>query len=162
MLNCPRRTIGWSSCPVIRSQRRICCSCFDSCRSNFLLNRRRKSKPGTIAKSRERSPPVVPTFGAVSQGFQYLGVTQPPQLVKSGYTQCSYEVIDETAGVHCWARIPRRRFLHLAASAAALPIVSRVASAQAYPARPVRLIVGFTPGGAFDITARLMGQWLSE
>src|ERR1700726_1981797 len=85
MLNCPRRTIGWSSCPVIRSQRRICCSCFDSCRSNFLLNRRRKSKPGTIAKSRERSPPVVPTFGAVSQGFQYLGVTQPPQLVKSGY-----------------------------------------------------------------------------
>src|ERR1700674_4695641 len=85
MLNCPRRTIGWSSCPVIRSQRRICCSCFDSCRSNFLLNRRRKSKLGTIAKSRERSPPVVPTFGAVSQGFQYLGVTQPPQLVKSGY-----------------------------------------------------------------------------
>src|ERR1700730_17413466 len=85
MLNCPRRTIGWSSCPVIRSQRGICCSCFDSCRSNFLLNRRRKSKPGTIAKSRERSPPVVPTFGAVPQGFQYLGVTQPPQLVKSGY-----------------------------------------------------------------------------
>ena len=40
--------------------------------------------PKTIAKSRERSPPVVPTFGAVSQGFQYLGVTQPPQLVKSG------------------------------------------------------------------------------
>src|SRR5271154_3744634 len=85
MLNCPRRTIGWLSCPVIRSQRRICCSCFDSCRSNFLLNRRRKSKPGTIAKSRERSPPVVPTFGAVSQGFQYLGVTRPPQLVKSGW-----------------------------------------------------------------------------
>src|SRR3984957_5345160 len=85
MSNCPRRTIGWSSCPVIRSQRRICCSCFDSCRSKFLLNRRRKSKPGTIAKSRERSPPVVPAFGAVSQGFQYLGVTQPPQLVKSGY-----------------------------------------------------------------------------
>src|SRR5450631_2592025 len=85
MSNCPRRTIGWSSCPVIRSQRRICCSCFDSCRSNFLLNRCQKSKPGTIAKSRERSSPVVPTFGAASQGFQYLGVTQPPQLVKSGY-----------------------------------------------------------------------------
>jgi tripartite-type tricarboxylate transporter receptor subunit TctC len=59
-------------------------------------------------------------------------------------------------------KIPRRRFLHLAASAAALPIVSRVASAQTYPARPVRLTFGFTPGGAFDITARLMGQWLSE
>src|SRR5450755_852348 len=85
MSNCPRRTIGWSSCPVIRSQRRICCSCFDSCRSNFLLNRRQESKPGTIAKSRERSSPVVPTFGAASQGFQYLGVTHPPQLVKSGY-----------------------------------------------------------------------------
>src|SRR6202051_4340511 len=85
MSNCPRRTIGWSSCPVIRSQRRICCSCFDSCRSNFLLNRRRESKPGTIAKSRERSSPVVPTFGAASLGFQYLGVTHPPQLVKSGY-----------------------------------------------------------------------------
>src|SRR6202051_1389709 len=85
MSNCPRRTIGWSSCPVIRSQRRICCSCFDSCRSNFLLNRRRESKPGTIEKSRERSSPVVPTFGAASLGFQYLGVTHPPQLVKSGY-----------------------------------------------------------------------------
>src|SRR5271168_1208512 len=93
MLNCPRRTIGWLSCLVIRSQRRICCSCFDSCRSNFLLNRRRKSKPGTIAKSRERSPPVVPTFGAVSQGFQYLGVTQPPQLVKSGYGPKAFTVL---------------------------------------------------------------------
>src|SRR5271169_5096013 len=78
MLNCPRRTIGWSSCPVIRSRRRTCCSCFDSRRSNFLLNRRQKSKPGTIAKSRERSSPVVPTFGAASQGFQHLGVTQHP------------------------------------------------------------------------------------
>jgi hypothetical protein len=46
--------------------------------------RGQKSKPGTIAKSRERSSPVVPTFGAASQGFQYLGVTHPPQLVKSG------------------------------------------------------------------------------
>src|SRR5258707_1708312 len=59
-------------------------------------------------------------------------------------------------------RLPRRRFLHLAASAAALPAVSRIASAQAYPTRPVRIIVGFAPGGATDIMARLMGQWLSE
>jgi tripartite-type tricarboxylate transporter receptor subunit TctC len=57
---------------------------------------------------------------------------------------------------------PRRHFLHLAAGAAALPAVSRIARAQIYPARPVRIIVGFPPGGAADITARLLGQWLSE
>ena len=56
----------------------------------------------------------------------------------------------------------RRQFLHLAAGAAALPAVSRFAWAQAYPTRPVRIIVGAPPGGAFDILARLIGQWLSE
>jgi len=59
-------------------------------------------------------------------------------------------------------KLPRRNFLHLAAGAAALPVVSRVARAQAYPSRPVRVIVGFTAGSASDIVARLMGQWLSE
>jgi tripartite-type tricarboxylate transporter receptor subunit TctC len=58
-------------------------------------------------------------------------------------------------------KLPRRNFLHLAACAAALPTV-RIAFAQAYPSQPVRLIVPFTPGGAFDTTARQIGHWLSE
>jgi tripartite-type tricarboxylate transporter receptor subunit TctC len=59
-------------------------------------------------------------------------------------------------------KLPRRTFLHMAAGAAALPAASRIARAQTYPTRPVRVIVPFAPAGATDITARLMGQWLSE
>jgi tripartite-type tricarboxylate transporter receptor subunit TctC len=59
-------------------------------------------------------------------------------------------------------KLPRRTFLHLAAGAAALPAVSRTAKAQAYPTRPVRIMVGFPAGGPNDIIARLIGQWLSE
>src|SRR5499426_3981549 len=59
-------------------------------------------------------------------------------------------------------KLPRRNFLHLAAGAASVPAISRIAWAQAYPSRPVRVIVPIAPGGASDIVARLIGQWLSE
>jgi tripartite-type tricarboxylate transporter receptor subunit TctC len=58
--------------------------------------------------------------------------------------------------------IPRRRFLHLAAGAAALPASAQIARAETYPSRPVHLVVGFSPGSASDINARLLAQWLSE
>jgi tripartite-type tricarboxylate transporter receptor subunit TctC len=59
-------------------------------------------------------------------------------------------------------KLPRRRFLHLAAGTVALPAVSRNARAQAYPARPVRWFVGYPPGGGADTVTRILGQWLSE
>src|SRR5438067_9296865 len=60
------------------------------------------------------------------------------------------------------AQQPRRRFLHLAAGAATLATVSKIARAQAYPTRPVRIIAGYAAGGPPDILARVIGQWLSE
>ena len=59
-------------------------------------------------------------------------------------------------------KLLRRKFLYLAAGAAAFPVATRIASAESYPSRPVHIIVGFPPGGATDINARLIGQWLSE
>src|ERR1700716_2671887 len=59
-------------------------------------------------------------------------------------------------------KLRRRKFLHLAAGAAALPFAPHVARAQAYPTPPVRIIVGFPPGGSNDLYARLIAQWLSE
>src|SRR6058998_36259 len=60
------------------------------------------------------------------------------------------------------SKFPRRKFLHLATGAAALPILSGLASAQSYPWRPVRIVAAFAAGGGVDITARLIGQWLSD
>src|SRR5258705_13267221 len=59
-------------------------------------------------------------------------------------------------------KLPRRKFLQLAAGAAAMPALSGTARAQSYPTRPVRILVGYPPGGVNDLHARLFGQWLSE
>ena len=59
-------------------------------------------------------------------------------------------------------KLPRRKFLHLAAGAAAFPLLPRLARAEGYPTRPVRLLVGFAAGGNFDVVARIMAQWLSD
>src|SRR5947208_14718752 len=59
-------------------------------------------------------------------------------------------------------KFPRRQFLRLAGTAVALPAVSRIARAQAYPSRQIRLIIGYPPGGSADITARLIAQWLTD
>ena len=59
-------------------------------------------------------------------------------------------------------KFPRRSFMHLAMGAAALPAAPHLARAQAYPSRPVRIVVGFPAGGATDIMARLMGEWLTQ
>jgi tripartite-type tricarboxylate transporter receptor subunit TctC len=68
----------------------------------------------------------------------------------------------QCACVDCTTKIPRRKLLHLVAGAAALPLLSRIADAEVYPSRPVRIVVGFPPGGGIDTIARLVGQWLSE
>lgn len=59
-------------------------------------------------------------------------------------------------------KLARRKFLHLAAGAAAMPVISRVAKAQSYPAKPARIVVGYPPGGVSDVLARLIARWLSE
>jgi hypothetical protein len=70
--------------------------------------------------------------------------------------------IDSESAKEMTMKLPRRKFLHLAAGAATFPSISLVASADDYPTRPIRIVVGFAAGGAVDIVARLIAQWLSE
>jgi hypothetical protein len=89
-------------------------------------------------------------------------VEAPPIVSKSRRTQRRAIVPHgHPFGVNT-ANLPRRRFLHLAAGAVTVPAVSRGASAQTYPVKPVRIVVGFAAGGGGDVQARLIGRWLSE
>src|SRR5262249_8435803 len=90
-------------------------------------------------------------------GYRQVGEGNPRGQYQGGIKRRVAHIAEREA-----MKLPRRQFLHLAAGAAALPTASRFAWAQAYPARPVRLIVGWPPGGPADLFARLIGQPLSE
>jgi tripartite-type tricarboxylate transporter receptor subunit TctC len=90
------------------------------------------------------------------------GDIAPFRAPVTGNSLFSLRVLVEANRGAAMKLLHRRRFLHLATGAVALPAVARVASAQAYPARPVRLLIGFAAGGTQDVIGRLLGQWLSE
>jgi hypothetical protein len=97
------------------------------------------------------------------RGTPLLSATTGPALPKlSNRFQLADNLRLESYLREAAMKLPRHTFLRLAVGAAALPAVSRIVWGQAYPACPVRIIVGFAPGGATDIMARLIGQWLSD
>jgi tripartite-type tricarboxylate transporter receptor subunit TctC len=135
----------------------------------------RRLSSSTIASASETSKPIFLIQYRVFEHSKWVGALRSSQLRESsfGYSGCEG---DRTNGSvlpnlfdrqyeRSWGHImkfARRRFLRLAAGAAVVPALAPFAEAQAYPAHPIRLIVGYTPGGSADLTARLMGQWLSE
>src|SRR5262249_9938701 len=137
----------------------------------YACGHRRTAQPGDQCESHEpRDEIEIPRFGRYSV-YQSAGrIWQAPRLrnreVGQGDPGGEHQSGIKRRAAHIAEReamkLRRRKFLHLAAGAAALPAVSRIAWAQAYPSRPVRLIVPVGPAGATDITARLVGQWLSE
>jgi tripartite-type tricarboxylate transporter receptor subunit TctC len=105
--------------------------------------------------------PEPPIRKADKRGCGWIVRYVPLPEIASPFRDTAIGIALVSSGGHAM-KLPRRRFLHLAAGVAALPVISRVARAQNYPTRPVRWIIGYPPGGSADITARLMGQWLSE
>src|SRR5215471_5942904 len=96
---------------------------------------------------------------------RYITVSRPQREIMLRHRKrevCSARICSCTLAEERAMNRLRRRFLYLAASAVALPAVCRSTRALAYPTRPVRLILGYAPGGSPDIVARIIGQWLSE
>src|SRR6516165_2346360 len=144
-----------------------CCSSAAWPRRRSPLTRRRSrrsrtaSAPRLARRKRRRRPAIWPRPGSTTP-LRWRSPRTPIRSAPRSLPRAPSSRRRAERDQASTLKLPRRRFLYLAAAAAALPAVSRIASAQAYPTRPVRFIIGYPPGGSADITARLLGQWLSE